>query len=192
MISPSIRTKALIAIFIALAGTSTSPQQPIPPDLPRHDGVYYSRGTNKISLGKITVADVRTARLYRALVPGLTPSVLHIFKGMQSPDQLDESQPTFFVRKLEGWNGEKIYLLKLDAKPRSRELQVLKGATVKSFKPGFPRRRMVDLSVTELSSDVVSITPSHALSPGEYLITTGVAGAEGFDFGIVGNAQIAN
>ncbi len=192
MISPSIRSMALLAFFIALAGTSTTPQQPIPPDLPRHDGVYYSRGTNKISLGKIIVADVRTTRLFRALVPGLTPSVLHVFKGTQSPDQLAEKSPTFFIRKLEGWNGETIYMLKLDAKGRSRELQVLKGATLKGFKPGFPRQRMVDLSISALSSDVVSITPSHALSPGEYLITTGVTGAEGFDFGIVKNSQIGN
>jgi len=70
MILPSFRSTALIAILVALAGTTTSPQQPMPLDLPRDDGVYYSRGTYKISLGKITVADIKTTRLYRALVPG--------------------------------------------------------------------------------------------------------------------------
>ena len=192
MSSPSITRAAMIAIFVALLGITISPQQPIPPDLPRHDGVYYSRGTNKISLGKITVADIRTARRYRALVPGLTPSVFHIFKGTQSPDQIDESQPTFFVRNLEGRTGENLYIVKLDSTQRSRELQVLKGSGALSFKPGYPRHRVVPLSVNTISFDVVSITPSHPLTPGEYLITTGVAGAEGFDFGIVGSSQTAN
>ena len=192
MSSASISRTALTAIFIALLGITTSTQQPVPPDLPRHDGVYYSRGTNKICLGKITVADIRTARRYRALIPGLTPSVFHIFKGTQSPDQLDESQPTFFIRNREGWTGESVYMLKLDSTQRSRELQVLKGSGALSFKPGYPRHRLVPLSVNALSPDVVSITPSRPLAPGEYLITTGVAGAEGFDFGISGNSQAAN
>jgi hypothetical protein len=192
MVSRSFSRIGLVISFIVLAGITTAPQESLPPDLPLHDGVYYSRGTNKISLGKITVSDIRTARLYRAFVPGLTPSVFHVFKGSQSPDQLNEGRPTFFVRKQGGWTGEKIFLLKLDAKRRSRELQVLNGVTAVSFKPGFPRRRMVDLSLNTLSSDVISITPSHALSPGEYLITTGVAGAEGFDFGIASALQISN
>jgi len=52
------------------------------------------------------------------------------------------------------------------------------------FKPGYPQRRVVPLSMNTLSYDVLSITPSHPLSPGEYLITSGVAGAEGFDSGL--------
>jgi len=105
--------------------------------------------------------------------------VKSVYRGAEAPLRIQERRPTFYVRTN---SGRGIILAHLEKKGDHRELQVMSD----NFGPkaGLREKDRVEVTVTQVTDGVVSVTPAEALHDGEYLITFDEYGAVSFDFGI--------
>jgi hypothetical protein len=154
------------------------------------EGTYYKSSTSWIKLQQLTLAGGGAAHVGKMFVPGLTPQIVWTYRGAEAPIQIVERTPTFVVKQspymanVAGHSDRDLVMVRFNRKKDHRELQFTSGGNMFTFKAGFSKEKLVDIVVTRISDTTFSITPAQELSPGEYLLTFGAFGANGFDFGI--------
>jgi hypothetical protein len=123
-------------------------------------------------------------------VPGLTPQMVWTFHGAESPIQIVERRPTFYIKELPslaniaGRSERDLVIVRFDRKKDHRELQTTNGGNMFTFKAGLSKDRTPDITTTTVSEGLFTVTPKQDLPPGEYLLTFGAMGNSGYDFGI--------
>ncbi|MGH9761281.1 MAG: hypothetical protein ACREDR_11650 [Blastocatellia bacterium] len=163
---------------------------PIPSEIsgmPGGPGVYY-KGTNGWAEIDEAVGSTAKARGIPAamLSFGLAGiHVLRVYNGAGATARTADSSPVFFVQGL-GINSREAAIIRLEQKRDHREVNI---ASLRPFaaKSGYPSGRVVAVKLSRLSPDVVAVTPSEALKPGEYLLSLYSTDTDegGFDFGVV-------
>jgi hypothetical protein len=126
----------------------------------------------------------------KVFVPGLTPQMVWTFRGAEAPVQITERRPVFYVKQnpaladIPGRSMRDLIIVRFDKKKDHRELQTTSGGNMLTFKAGFSKDRMPDITTTRISESTFSVTPTQDLQPGEYFVTFGAMGSSGFDFGV--------
>jgi hypothetical protein len=182
---------------LALLGMGLSAQDnPSPPPganmdlngLPAGRGVYYrDGGGNWVALSSNVLMPFWEGR-------PLGLSILNVgsdhasseMPGPHSGTQLGNTRPTFY---LHGINPTDLYLVRAISREDYRELRMPVSRHYRRW-AHFRAEDVADIAVTGVNGDVVAITPSAALKPGEYAIATAFDQGEywlrlGFDFGIL-------
>jgi hypothetical protein len=182
------------------AGTSqasgTSPEKTQDPSSdsadrePPGQGVYYKGPGGWVKLETIMMSGGGAKKMGKVLVPGLTPHFVWTFRGATAPVHVIERRPIFYVKQgpyltdIPGQSARDIVMVRFDQKKDHRELQTTSGSSAFTFKAGFSKERTPDIVVTPVSPGLFSLTPSHDLPEGEYLLTFGSVGYTGYDFSI--------
>jgi hypothetical protein len=153
------------------------------------EGTYYKGDKGWVKLEQLTMAGAGMTKVGKMFVPGLTPQMVWTYRGAQSPIQLAERRPLFYVKEspymanIAGRSSRDIVIVRFDKKKDHRELQATSGGNAFTFKSGFSKEKIPEITVDRVSETIFTITPKADLPPGEYLITYG-AGGSGYDFGI--------
>lgn len=156
------------------------------------EGMYYKSPTGLAKLQQLMMSGGGAAHVGKMFVPGLTPQIVWTYRGAEAPVRISERKPTFILKQspyltsAPGYSFRDLVLVKFNKKKDHRELQVSSGGNMFTFKAGFSKDKLVEITVTRLSDVTISITPIQDLPPGEYMLTIAALGPSGFDFGITG------
>ncbi|MBI3652660.1 MAG: hypothetical protein HY231_16685 [Acidobacteria bacterium] len=159
--------------------------------LPAEPGIYYQKANHWIRLGETALANMKAKGVGKALLSfGLSGiRMTQVYNGAQSPLQIVEATPTFYVRGI-AVSSTETALLRLARKSDHRE--ILAGSTTAfQAQVGYRAQDICEVMVTQIAVDVIAITPKSALESGEYLLsftTTGVNDG-GYDFGVARNKK---
>jgi hypothetical protein len=186
---PSFLFAAFIAFTVTVRGQQiqTQSNQAAQPTGP---GIYYKSPTGFVKLVQTTMVGGGAKHMGKMFVPGLTPQMVYTFRGAHSPIQPTEAKPVFYVKQdsymanIPGHSERDIVIVRFDEKKDHRELQVTSGSSAFTMKAGFSKERTPDITTAHISDTDFTVVPTTDLKPGEYLITFGGSGANGYDFGI--------
>lgn len=154
------------------------------------EGVYYKGPKGWLKLEQLNMAGGGAKHVGKMLVPGLTPQMVWTFRGAEAPVQISERRPVFYVKRslyranVPGRSERDLVIVRFDKKRDHRELQTTSGGSMFTFKAGYSKERMPEITTARISESVFSVIPKTDLDPGEYLISFGGVGVAGFDFGI--------
>ena len=163
----------------------------IPPDIQKlADGFYYKtqQGWQKLEPTQMAGGGLKHAG--KMFVPGLTPQMVWTFRGAESPIQIVEPRPTFCIKEqpmlseMAGRSERDVVIVRFDKKKDHRELQTTSGGNMFTFKSGFSKERLPDVTTSKIADGIFTVTPNQDLPLGEYLITFSSVGVNGYDFGI--------
>jgi len=158
--------------------------------LPPSEGVYSRDASGWQALKQISMVGGGLKHAGKMFVPGLTPQMVWTFRGAEAPVQLEEQRPTFYVREnpaledVAGRSERDLVIVRLVWKKDHRELQTTNGGNMFTFKPGFSKDRLPDITVKRVAPGVFEVMPEANLKSGEYLLTFSAVGNHGYDFGI--------
>ena len=179
---------AFVILALLCAGQDTAP---VPPDIQSlSNGFFYKtpQGWQKLELLAMAGGGLKHAG--KMFVPGLTPQFVWTFRDSESPVQIGNKRPIFCVKELSalaniaGRSRRDLVIVRFDKKKDHRELQTTNGGNMFTFKSGLSKDRTPDITVKALSDGIFMVTPDGDLKPGEYMLTFGALGNEGYDFGI--------
>ena len=77
-----------------------------------------------------------------------------------------------------------LVIVRFDTKKGHRELQTTNGGNMFTYKTGFGKERLPDISAIRVGDGTFAVTPIEDLNPGEYMLTFTAVGVSGYDFGI--------
>jgi hypothetical protein len=187
---------AVIDAMLRSKDTGNSSTPPAPTEAPKDnlsilaEGTYFKSPEGMIKLQPLMMAGGGATHMGKMFVPGMTPQIVHTFRGAEAPVQIQERKPVLYVKQspymtnIPGRSDRDIVLVRFDKKKDHRELQMTSGGSMFNFKAGFSKEKTPDIVVTRISESVFTVTPKDNLPPGEYMLTYGL-GSSGFDFGIV-------
>jgi hypothetical protein len=154
------------------------------------EGAYYKGPRGWVRLEQAPMAGAGATKVGKMFVPGLTPQMVFTFRGAEAPVQIADPRPTIYVRQspymanVAGHSERDIIIVRFDKKKDHRELQTTSGGSMFTFKAGFSKEKTPEVVVNHVSETIFSVTPKSDLPPGEYLLTFGLFGMGGFDFGV--------
>lgn len=105
----------------------------------------------------------------------------YVYHGAHARVQISESTPTFILSNAARVRPDTIYLARLEQKEDTRRLQ-MGNVGLGGSDSGIPKKSRVEVNITQLPDDSLSVTPAHALADGEYLIYQ--LQGQGYEFGI--------
>jgi hypothetical protein len=176
----------LIALFAVLPGLG----QENAADSPPSDGAFYKNTKGWQQLQQVSMAGGGAKHMGKMFVPGLTPQMVWTFRGSESPIQIEDRRPTFYIKELPalesvaGRSERDLVIVRFDKKKDHRELQTTSGGNMFTYKAGFSKDRLPDITVKKVADGVFAVTPNGDLKPGEYMVTFSALGYTGYDFGI--------
>ena len=88
------------------------------------------------------------------------------------------------LSEVAGRTERDVVIVRFDKKKDHRELQTTSGGNMFTFKSGFSKERLPDITTSKIADGIFTVTPNQDLPPGEYLITFSSVGVNGYDFGI--------
>jgi hypothetical protein len=169
---------ALPALLQAFPGQA---QPDVPPD---SKGVYYRESPSEWGmLDPAMLSDSRSHGMERFVeTGGMTGlNVILTFDGSNSPVQIGERRPKFFVRGF--LPGEDTLIVQLAVRRDSREAQTSLSLAGMTNREGFKNADIHRVVVTAVDKSLYTITPQETLKPGEYLLVLGRVETS-FNFGI--------
>src|SRR6266852_8853264 len=150
----------------------------VPNDIPSlSDGFYYKASQGWQKLEPLSMAGGGLKHMGKMFVPGLTPQMVWTFRDAESPVQLTNKRPTFYVKEMPqlaniaGRSGRDLLIVRFDKKKDHRELQTTSGGNMFTFKSGLSKDRMPDITTKTIADGIYAVTPTEDLKPGEYMIT---------------------
>ena len=171
--------------------------------LPCKQGYFYKSGAEWIELNHSSISKAKlkgTEKMF--LSGGIVGSGMDlVYEGPQATLKVTGPRPTFYVH-LPGQSSfidqhffrsrTKQVIVQLDQKKSTRLLEITPVGIFNWFPHSkFKKKDMHETVVTRVSSDVIAITPSSDLKPGEYLLTVlapgrhGAEGGHGYDFTVL-------
>jgi hypothetical protein len=187
-------TKHLVLFFAALAFVPLAcrgQESAVPKEVQSlSDGFYYKTPQGWQKLQPITMSGGGLKHAGKMFVPGLTPQMVWTFRDAESPAQIADKRPTFYIKELPalaniaGLSGRDLLIVRFDKKKDHRELQTTNGGNMFTFKAGLSKDRMPDITTKAIADGIFTVTPNEDLQPGEYMITFSSIGYSGYDFGI--------
>lgn len=168
-----------LLLFLLAQGARPAPVPGMPPD----PGVYYREGNAWNKLQAAPMADMKTKGVGLFLeTDGLSGLDLTIdYQGPQAPVQIQDQQPTFYVRRTGA--AADAMIVELERKKDRRTIRTSSSDATVENRGGFKKDSIRNVTVIVYSDDSFSVTPEQVLKPGEYLLVFGHANT-GFDFGI--------
>ena len=171
--------------------------------LPCREGYFYKSGTEWVEIGHSSISKAKLKGVEKTFLSGgiVAPGIDVVYDGAQAKLKVTGPRPTFYVH-LPGQSGfidqyffrsrTKQVIVQMDQKKSTRLLEITPTG-IFSFRLGskFKKKDMHETVVTRVSSDVIAITPSSDLRPGEYLLTVlapgrhGAEGGHGYDFTVL-------
>jgi hypothetical protein len=155
-----------------------------PAGLPKEQGIFYKAPSGFVALQQVQSSGAKTTGTTRALLTGGWGGggdVALVFPGAEAPVQISESKPTFYSRP-QIQSPRDLMIVRMDKKKDHRELKTVTGTVFKSAQ--YNKSSVVELSCTQVSADVMAVTPTTDLKDGEYLLVFSYGGSAGYDFGI--------
>lgn len=158
---------------------------------PKNDvEVVYLGRIGWVGLNHIDAIRQALAHRKRSFFPWMMPQIVTVFPFSHALEAPENAAPLFYVNHsdtaahIADLGPHEIHLLRLTPRGKVREIEVTSGASVFDFRPGFPSRREIPVSVNSLSNSIFSIQPKEHLTDGEYMIVLGPVAAGGFEFGV--------
>jgi hypothetical protein len=177
-----------VASTLVSAGQNTTT---VPQDVQAlADGFYYKTPQGWQTLEPLSMAGGGLKHAGKMFVPGLTPQFVWTFRGAESPVQIGDKRPMFYIKELPmlaaiaGRTERDLLIIRFDKKKDHRELQTTSGGNMFTFKAGISKERMPDITTKMVFDGIFTVTPNDDLKPGEYMITFSALGNSGYDFGI--------
>ncbi len=171
-------------IWLSLLGLlAAGAQEPGVP--PGTKGVYYRKsGAEWIMLDPATLSDSESRGLDRFIategMSGLNVNLT--FDGSNSPVQIEDRRPVFYVRGIVP--GDDALIVQMAVKRDSREVQTSLSLAGVNNKEGFRNANIRRVSTRPADEEALFIvTPQETLKPGEYLLVFGHIDTA-FNFGI--------
>ena len=157
-------------------------EQRAAPGLPDRDGVYFKGPSNWTSLTSFF--------FWEPFYSGL--AMMHHSHDYSVPVgdahselQIADSQPSFIVRGLDP--GERWQIVRTTSRNGQRQLHLVTGENL-GRTDGTLTGQPSQLQMTHMAGDIYSLRPMAVLTPGEYVLCTGVQGGPGlsqcYTFGI--------
>lgn len=180
--------RGLSILFIAFAASLA--QTISTPEVPQSDGAFLKTSQGWQKLQVLSMSGGGLKHMGKVFVPGLTPQMVWTFSGAESPMQISERRPVFYVKQapalaeVGGRTERDLVIVRFDKKKDRRELQTTNGGSMFTFKAGLSKDRTPDITALRLTDGVFSVTPTSDLPPGEYLLTFSAMGMSGYDFGV--------
>jgi hypothetical protein len=88
------------------------------------------------------------------------------------------------LESVAGRSERDLVIVRFDKKKDHRELQNTSGGNMFTFKTGFSKERLPDITVKKVAEGLFAVTPNAELNTGEYMLTFSALGDSGYDFGI--------
>jgi hypothetical protein len=151
---------------------------------------FFSTKIGWSGLNHVSSKEVRVKARYRALLPGVVPSLVQVYPFDHALARVSNSLPVFYVNASDmgsldpNYNPGLIHMVRMTVTGKTRIFEVTRGITAFNFEPSYPKSAEVPIEAQQLSASVISLRPLHPLPTGEYLITLGGMGNDGFEFGI--------
>lgn len=126
----------------------------------------------------------------RALIPFMVPSTVQIYPFAKALARIHNRAPVIYIHATDAaanfptFSPSGVHLLRMTVSGNIRTIPVTSGITVFSYKATPPSKVEMPITVTQLSHSMLRLVPRHPLPSGEYIITIGPAGGDGFEFGI--------
>ncbi len=183
-----MRTISLLLLSV-LAGRPSFAQDKPSDSMPPSDGVFYKSSTGW-QLKQLSMAGGGLKHAGNMFVPGLTPQMVWTFRGAGAPVQIDGRRPTFYVKELPaletlpGRSERDLVIVRFDKKKDHRELQTTNGGNMFTYKAGFSKDRLPDITAKKMADGIFAVEPTEDLKSGEYMLTFSAIGNSGYDFGI--------
>jgi hypothetical protein len=199
------------AILAAMKRVSRGTMTAGPPDnaqtslvgLPCRQGYFYKSDTEWVELNHSSISKAKLKGIEKTILSGgiVSSGIDVVYEGAQARLKVTGPRPTFYVH-MPGQGSfidqhffrsrTKQVIVQMDQKKSTRLLEIAPTG-VFSFHRGsrFRKKAMYETVVTRVSSDVIAITPSSDLKPGEYLLTVlapgrhGAEGGHGYDFTVL-------
>jgi hypothetical protein len=176
---------ALIIFCVAAIAAWLPGQDGSPPEPPSDkNGVYYRESSSEwIMLDPAMLSDSRTRGMDRFVATdGITGlSVTLTFDGSNSPVQIQDRRPKFYVRGFTP--AEDTLIVQLTVKRDGREAQTSMAAAGMTNREGFRNADIHRVIASKLDDDLYAISPQETLKSGEYLLVFGRVETS-FNFGI--------
>jgi hypothetical protein len=169
-----VSDKVVAAIVAKAAGGA--PAARVPPSS-RTAQVQYKGANGLITLEAPVVLGLDTHGIWHTVVnPLAKPTGVEVYQGERAKLQIGERTPTFIINA--GIRPEEIFIVRLDQKKSTRELQTDRGTRV-----GVPEKLKREVTTAQVSDGSISMSPKQDLSDGEYLVTWGLGGPK-YEFGV--------
>ena len=171
--------------------------------LPCKQGYFYKSGTEWIELNHSSISKAKLKGTEKMFLSGgiIGGGMDLVYEGPQATLKVTGPRPTFYVH-LPGQSSfidqyffrsrTKQVIVQMDQKKSTRLLEITPVGIFNWFPHSkFKKKDMHETVVTRVSSDVIAITPSSDLKPGEYLLTVlapgrhGAEGGHGYDFTVL-------
>jgi len=181
------------ALFLLIAFCTILPalsQDNHDDSIPPSDGAFYRNGREWKPLQQLSMAGGGVKHAGKMFVPGLTPQMVWTFRGSEAPIQIEDRRPTFYVKEppvleiIAGRSERDLVIVRFDKKKDHRELQTTSGGNMFTYKAGFSKERLPDITVKKIADGLFAVTPNEELKTGEYMLTFSALGNTGYDFGI--------
>lgn len=168
---------------------SSCSQESSVPGLPCEPGVYYKGPRGWVKLGQTSPTASATKGGGKSLIPvyGLFNHIKGVesYRGARAALQIIEPGPKFYMRLGRSNSTVAVQrstahdeILRLEEEKDRRDLQVL-SAGVASSRSGYDEKAIREVTITNMSPEIIQIAPKSDLGPGEYLLDLGGK----FDFG---------
>jgi hypothetical protein len=154
-----------------------------PPPVPEAPGIYILQQTKWILLRPAVVADANAKGMELFVYTGgYTDLGMNIAcQGARASIRIRDAKPVFHVRDI--GSTKDAMLIRMTQKKNSRILKTSFSNVTVDNKGGFKKGDVFNLSGSEESGGVISLSPEKSLPPGEYLLVFGNA-SKAYDFGI--------
>jgi hypothetical protein len=171
--------------------------------LPCKQGYFYKSGTEWVELNHSSISRAKLKGTEKVFLSGgiVGGGMDLVYEGPQAILKVTGPRPTFYVH-LPGQSTfidqyffrsrTKQVIVQLDQKKSTRLLEITPVGIFNWFPHSkFKKKALHETVVIRVSSDVVAITPTSDLLPGEYLLTVlapgrhGAEGGHGYDFTVL-------
>jgi hypothetical protein len=146
-------------------------------------GMYVDQAGSLVKMEHVPFAGTGTKGVAKSVfVPGVGPSVVWEFPGVQAPIRVTVRPRFVYHLKPNQTISERDFIIvRMDQKSDHREIRVAKtGAFTLNSRTGYDQKKLAAVTVTR-KGDTIEISPAADLDAGEYFITAGLSPV-GYDF----------